>query len=195
MELKGFLLACETSVDYDFFMHSVKSTHFPLIFVKLLVGTIFTLFLLRAYSNSTLLFEQIWLSSLISFFLTISMYFRNISRSTFREILLISMIVGSLVTHTLVNVDRSRSFYVLSWIDKQDISYKNSALQINSYVSEELRNSSGVTLRIREAEKRNLIQVDNRGDFQLTFLGSTLLKISESLSYIFQLSLWKKETT
>ena len=150
--------------------------------------------LIRKYTNSSLLFEQIWISTAISLAIVqISNKFKGLGLDLL-YLVLIAVVIGSLLSHTLLNIDRSRSFYVLSWIDKRNLDVLDGKVILKHKVSTEMNNTEALELRIREAESRGLAVIPATGHAKLTPLGKALVATSELIASVFELNMWRTET-
>ncbi len=108
---------------------------------------------------------------------------------------LISFVIAALVALTfltqnvILNIDRSRSFYVLSWVDRGAVTYVDGTYDFNRVVSAEKLNEKGVVHRIEEQISRGYIRKNEKG-LELTWLGSSLLELSNLIAGIFNLRGW-----
>jgi hypothetical protein len=91
--------------------------------------------------------------------------------------------------YCLLNVDRSRSFYVLGWVEQGRVSVENSQI-ILRVKSTESADIAGVHLRLMEQKQRGLIQVDD-GIYRVTNMGKLTLEIANLLANIFNLTNWE----
>ena len=106
-------------------------------------------------------------------------------------ILLISLIFFTITSLPLVNVDRSRSIYVLSWINEGKIKINNNVIDLAQVESKEKLNIDGVRQRINEQTERGLvIQDGNR--LELSKSGQVIIIISKYVAKIFNLNGWEK---
>lgn len=108
-----------------------------------------------------------------------------------KDVVVHALIIGFLSTslilpNTLLNIDRSRSFYVLSWIDSGKVIYGEHGLQFN-VDSPEASDLAGVSKRVKEQISRGLIY---EKDLTLTKEGKILLATANFLSKIFVLENW-----
>lgn len=154
----------------------------------------FLLILLNRHSfNIFLLFEQIVISAFISS--TILVLFVHLSRSKFESpkivrfftsadywllIALLTVLSMFIPSSTLLNIDRSRSFYVLNCVDYGLISPKLTN-------PEGIPVLAGIELRVKEQISRKLI-LEEEGKLVLTLAGETILKVASSLEYVFRLN-------
>ncbi len=143
------------------------------------------------------LFEQILLSGLLSALLLITGF--NILRRSnvfFSSndsmiVILALLLFWFAVPNTLVNIDRSRSFYVLSWANEGEIRIgENSSIILNVKSSEAI-NYLAVVDRITEQENRGLL-VRTSTDIKLSTRGVVLVHLSDWLAKLFLLDGWSK---
>jgi hypothetical protein len=179
-----------------------RATHPNLIFSR--VGRIIllsllqflTLFVIRLFRFlDNLLFEQILLASVLSFLLLPFCHLINKKLNTFirLEIILAVILFFNLATTSLLNIDRSRSFYLLSWIDKNQLVCSNRGLDFKNVPSLEKFNQEAINQRILEQRDRKLLHYDYNS-CSLTELGKFYLFLSSNLSNIFYLDGWKQNT-
>jgi hypothetical protein len=104
---------------------------------------------------------------------------------------LISTISLSLLTSTvLLNVDRSRSFYVLSWIERDLITIDHGKINLSKVKSLEKLDESAINQRIYEQKARGFVYFQN-GRPKLSLLGHILYRVSNLLANFFTLNSWK----
>ena len=106
------------------------------------------------------------------------------------EILLIVTLFVSLANFSLLNIDRSRSFYLLAWIDQSKVRESNSNLDLGMVLSSENRNVNAFQVRINEQVSRGLVSL-NGNQYDLTGLGEVYLLISKKAADMFDLENWK----
>jgi hypothetical protein len=96
------------------------------------------------------------------------------------------------MTLSLVNIDRSKSFYLLYWVKYYDINTSNNLLNFSEYpeISDKI-NVNDFLIRVNEHSKRGLITQDNN-ILELTNTGNLLLRIADFLAMIFSLSGWQE---
>jgi hypothetical protein len=112
----------------------------------------------------------------------------NLSIQDVIQLIVIGFLASCLIVpNTLLNVDRSRSFYVLAWVDAGKISLKNGEFVIRAE-SLEASDKAGVIQRIAEQQDRGLIQEDQ---MTLTAKGKFFLNLANFLSWVFNLENWK----
>jgi hypothetical protein len=151
------------------------------------------LFMLRFFSIlNELLFEQILISGIVSGALAYYFLNKNQLSKLLKRIVAITFILIFILTaqNLLLNIDRSRSFYVLSWVELGKVSSTTGGLSLNGVYSEEKLAVSGIKLRIFEQEKRGLISKTN-GIYRLTFAGNIVLSVAERLAFVYKLENWK----
>ncbi len=162
-----------------------------------LAQTSVLLYFLRAFAKlDTPLFEQIIFTvcvsaglSMLFFFLKIKLLSERFIRDEFLSLVIISGLLGCLILPlSLVNVDRSRSFYVLSWVENGSISSINGELKFRIKSSEAL-DINGVALRLEEQIGRGLVQEAN-GRYQLTPIGDLYISMANFLADLYRLENW-----
>jgi hypothetical protein len=158
------------------------------------LSNIFSLFGLAIYriiSPSIFLFEQILVTSLVAgFFSIILIKFPNpVQPQTFNGILAITSVLSilfsySLTTSSIMQVDRSRSVYVIAWVDQ----FK-SEQKIENFVSNNFGGVEKTALhqRIQEQISRGFIAEPNDGELTLSKKGKVLLRVAIVLAATFNL--------
>jgi hypothetical protein len=104
------------------------------------------------------------------------------------RILITSLAVMFLMTSVFLNIDRSRSTYVLSWV-KSGAIQKHNEEWIVRVKSKEAENLQAVILRVTEASRRELISI-NDNKVELTFLGSLAFNSFNFTAKMFNLEGW-----
>jgi hypothetical protein len=144
----------------------------------------------RLLFPNALLFESIFICAFIIILLdfTISHFLAPTKwpRSLIAALLVFLLIlnVGFLV---LMNVDRSRSFYVLCWSGNSSTIVQIESKSIDKLGSVEV---AGIKQRLSEQEMRGLIQFRN-GEYSLTRGGEILTLTAELVAKIFSLNNYK----
>jgi hypothetical protein len=141
---------------------------------------------------NNLLFEQIILGSFLVF-IVISLWQKFIAKKsilTILIILLLSMSAEILVEQsTILNIDRSRSFYVLAWTHKNLISFENGVLDLTQVQSDEKLGVTGIETRINEQISRGLIT--KRGsELKLSNFGMVYYFCAEKIAFVYRLDNW-----
>jgi hypothetical protein len=91
----------------------------------------------------------------------------------------------------VLNVDRSRSTFVLSWVEKGYVSIDTTgSFLLEGILSKENSNELGTIQRVRENIDRGLISVKGE-TVELTLVGHLLLHICEGTANLFNLQGWK----
>ena len=95
----------------------------------------------------------------------------------------------------LLNIDRSRSTFVLSWVDKGYV-HVDSTNQIVIEGADSLENSNPIASaqRVEENVQRGLIAFSNN-KFYLTLAGEMVLKVCEISAIFFDLKGWKANSS
>jgi hypothetical protein len=91
---------------------------------------------------------------------------------------------------TLLNVDRSRSFYIIGWVHDGNVKVNSNSYNYDAVLSLEKLNTIAADVRLSEQINRGYIT--QRGDtLELTPSGKILFQIAEFLSQIYTLDNWK----
>jgi hypothetical protein len=149
-----------------------------------------------------LLFEQILLSAFISGSITaITIWvFRqrnifNLSASHWINHSFIAVITTLVIfisaSNTLLNIDRSRSFYVLNWVGQGEVANSPNGLDLTRVHSGEKMSSVAIEKRIEEQVARGLIKRTG-GNFLLTNRGKLTLWVANFISHVYSLQGWKQ---
>jgi hypothetical protein len=107
-------------------------------------------------------------------------------------ILMVSaLLIFQVAQTTVLNIDRSRSYYLLSWVDKGLVNLSGNTYDLSKVSSTEKMDSLGVKQRLTEQLSRRLIVIrDER--VRLTFSGSLIVRVSNLLAHVFRLDGWHK---
>ena len=156
-----------------------------------LLGSISLIALRQSRLFDELLFEQItYLGILLCATCIAYLYLkRKLNERNILVLLLAVIIFITLNSYTLVNVDRSRSFYILSWVSHNEVDCASEVVSLNSVQSQEAKNINGIDQRIKEQISRGLIKKIDR-KCELTSLGYIYLDVAKILANIFNLSNW-----
>jgi hypothetical protein len=148
-------------------------------------------FLIRIFWKTSLIFEQIILSGVlvVIVYLSILLYMRYINIILILLVFLIASTATQAFTNVVLNIDRSRSFYLLSWVRYEKIEFVNGKLDLENVRSSEKLNSEAIGQRLAEQVSRGL--VSNEGKFELTFRGKMTVKFSDFISSKFSLKGWE----
>ena len=171
--------------------------HFALVMGSLLLSNLMLVLTRNLIEFNFPLFEEIvfvsTLAALITLVLTLYLkkvgFFRDSIRLLCYVNLLALMLSVLVLPYSLLNVDRSRSFYVLSWVDQGDVSIKNGQTVVK-VESTEAADIAGVELRLKEQQQRGLIQEAN-GVYKVTNMGKLTLGTANLLAKIFNLKNWE----
>jgi hypothetical protein len=153
------------------------------------------LFLIRQITQRIILFESILLSILLTVVLVFS-YFaleckREISQFSYEKFLSVFvslLLFYSISFSTVLNTDRSKSLYVLSWVhDLGPITEKNLSQKIRMKYGE--YDSSYIQQRIIEHKSRGVF-VERNGLIQTSSLGNAYWYVANKIAGMFKLSGW-----
>ena len=164
-------------------------------FLTILLSVIFTcialifLAILRQFDDVTFLFLQILFITILVAILVYGLSFIPLSRFTAvfhgRE-LAITLIVFTLLSFTTLNIDRSRTFYLLKWVSIAGEAGTSTTDMAKKY------NFSGqdiidIRQRVEEqTESRSIVEVD--GKLKLTLLGKLIVNTSTFIANFANLS-------
>jgi len=163
---------------------------------KYILSSFTFLFFIRLINlGNDLLFEQILISGFLAhLFVTLFQFKINFLtydlKKSLRNSLIGFMIYVLVALFTILNIDRSRSFYVLSWVDKGALICSNSSLDLSKVRSKEKLNPTGISSRLEEQVKRGLI-LKSDSVCQLTQYGELYLFSAEVIAKIFKLRNWE----
>lgn len=185
-------------------MNRLKSTLLVEFLLALIVT--FLLVLWRRTTPTDLLFDQFCIISILLFVLSFlrnkCVDKRNKGKKTIERAIAIalisSLIYFSTVQYTVLAIDRSRSFYVLSWVDRGWFAYKDGSLILKpTVVREDIDldpdNLEPIQQRIDEQISRRLIEIKGE-KIQLTRIGELFLGTSNLTARLFNLKNWKNNT-
>jgi hypothetical protein len=134
------------------------------------------------YVNFVSLFETILITCFI-YYLIARLY-----KTEKRKTIILTLIFYFVYSFLLVNIDRSRSFYVLSWVKIYKIS-SNYPYDLSQVKSSEAINRFAITQRMTEQKDRKLIYDDGKY-LGLTKSGNLILNLSNLFAKIFSLDNW-----
>ena len=103
------------------------------------------------------------------------------------------LIFWMLSHYSFVNIERSRSFYLLSWISQNKIQINNGVLNLDLVNSSERLNPQAILDRLAEQQVRGYISVTNNS-YSLTKRGKSMLWIAQQTAKLFKLEGWKKNS-
>ncbi len=170
---------------------------------KLLISSftflLIALLLVRNFLPSGKLFEQVLLTSFLSCIgILILGKINNRSFIPYTEfiawVLFASVFFSFAASSALLNVDRSRSFYVLGWVDNGSISGSPSRPNLENVRSEERTDLNAIAVRLQEQSQRGIIEYRN-GEFSLSLTGNLLIFSSNLLAKLFKLDGWTKNNS
>lgn len=158
-------------------------------FFKILIGLLILnlsfFYVLQVFFTNTLVFEKLTLSSAI-----LIIFLIVLKKIDYKKLSIILIIYISL-TQLFVNIDRSKSFYVLYWIAKYEIIYNpiNMTFLENVPELQNRINEFDLSQRINEHQIRGLV-VNDANHIRLTSVGKAMLKISQLSAKYFRLNGW-----
>ena len=149
--------------------------------------------IIHTFLPTTLIFDQIFLISCFNIALFLVLIFRSkeVDFDKIVAIISLGLFLMFLNQTFILNIDRSRSTYVLSWIDKGYVSRNGSGDFITrGILSKENSNELATIQRVRENIDRGLVSVHEER-VHLTMAGNFLLYICEGTADLFDLQGWK----
>ena len=171
--------------------------HALIVLTILLLSSVAVALIRNFLHCNILLFESIVLCSLMVFVVVLVVLAKSrlkVTPATSLQTLYYVSLIGLLCTliilpNTLLNIDRSRSLYVLNWVNLGQLNSVNGELVVD-VASPESSDLPGVQLRLGEQIKRGLV-IDSGGEYELSKSGRFVLRIAEFLSSVFNLSNWQ----
>lgn len=170
-----------------------------LFFVSELVFSVILLKVIRRFLSLEL-FESILLSCVLAMLTTFLLLWFYSLRSHFSSLML-SNLIWVLVTtmllmifvlpNTVVNIDRSRSFYVLSWVKNGDVFSNKAGGLVVQAKSPEGINAEGIQQRLEEQISRGLVKRQGES-YYLTKKGNLTLWIANIIANFYDLDGWYK---
>jgi hypothetical protein len=153
-------------------------------------------YILRQFNQSSLLFDQLIIIGALSFL--IIFFFRFLTKKLDKKIMQTILLVLTLVLFSqsiFLNVDRSRSTYLLSWVNLNKVEYNSSELDLYKVLSSESSNVEAISSRLKEQIDRGLIKVSDENKLSLTRRGKFIVQLSEFLSKVYHLEGWQRNAT
>lgn len=158
--------------------------------------TLVILIIWRIVNSTNLLFDQIFVLTIITFFASLFLSrvkSLNITFSKWERIcvaLLAACLFYIFGTAVLLNVDRSRSIYIFAWVNECNRSLNC----IEDYVSDNYgkRGWDEVLTRLKEQDSRGLMNVSD-SQAELTFTGRLILNSAGFSAKLFNLEGFKNE--
>lgn len=179
----------------------MKTRSFAKITLLILFGEFFIsailLRILRNFGNLQL-FEQIVISCVsgaLILGLGILLFFEKIfpnfhDRFNILLILIASMLIMLIVApNTVMNIDRSRSFYVLGWVENEGVRIDKEGALVLLVKSNERFSAVSIRERIDEQSARGLI-MRQEDRYQLTRRGVIAVRISDFVAKFYGLEGW-----
>jgi hypothetical protein len=177
----------------------IKKRLFGLFFIFLLslFFSIVFLSVLRIQASQGDLFSQINLTLILLFVLSIVvlLLIKKKWKSDLEFLyhvhafVTINLLIFILLQSSLVNIDRSRSFYVLSWAQQNKVFKSEEGFVTRGVTSLERMNSLAINARIEEQIRKNLLTL--KGEVVIpTGSGKLILRIADTLAFVFNLDNW-----
>lgn len=167
--------------------------------ISIQIVCFFVLFCLRYTSDKgSFLFEQI-LAVTMAISVTVLLFLllkRNKLKIRFSLPVLVSLTLISsmlffiLAQFSLLNIDRSRSFYVLSWVENSSVTISLGNIDLSDVRSPEKQNAEAILNRVREQESRGFLSISD-SEIALTQKGKFVLRIANVLGKLYRLENWQ----
>ena len=145
----------------------------------------------RAFDSRTFLFIQILVSTIaLLFFLYLISYFFQVS--FFREQELLSIFIAfTLVSFLLLNIDRSRSVFLIKWVGQATQVGETSTEQL--FVSKDLSLADKKAILQRIEEQGQIRFIDAKeNNLSLTWSGQLFFKLATFMADFFNLNGFKR---
>lgn len=146
----------------------------------------------RKLNSSLDLFNNISIASVICglvFFFALKIS-KKINYENILVLIIVSLTFFTSHQMTLLNIDRSRSYFVIGWIHEGNVTIKGERYDYDNVNSPEKVNAQASDLRISEQISRGYV-IRRNGILELSTSGKTLHKVAELLSEIYSLDNWK----
>jgi hypothetical protein len=156
-----------------------------------LLLTLSLLYFSRRILDTSLLFEEINIVSAISTLIIVFVRSRKNIHFDVRKVkesIVMFLAVSFLVNSVMLNIDRSRSFYVLSWVANGQV-YIDSGDHKLMIRSPEGMNVNGVYQRVEENKARGFI-IESGDKYALSFTGKIFLDITNIIAKTYELKNW-----
>lgn len=165
------------------------------VLVSLLPESILGFYLVRLLSQSSLILEQIM--SVSGIIIVINLFLLMKEKKKNYEIMAIVVLIIAVITQfeasIFLNIDRSRSVFILAWVNNHEIDVSQGNVRVVKFTSSEMENLDALKLRIDEQVQRGLIKVGSDKIF-LSASGKLVLHFSQKIASIFQLDGWEQNT-
>jgi hypothetical protein len=164
-----------------------------LLFLLAYFPTITVIFaIIQRIKPTSLIFDQS--IALTFFYLVIFLAIIRMKIKKDKELLLFlvtaSVSLVMLLNLVILNVDRSRSFYVLNWVNQNQIVLEQGVLNLDNVISKEKSSKEAINVRLEEQINRGLI-LKKEGELSLSRSGEIVLRIAEVVATVFNLQQWK----
>jgi len=128
---------------------------------------------------------------MICFIVLICCYkYKLVERKDFFICILLISLVSQAESFYMLNIDRSRSFYLISWISQNKLNYNKGEIEIN-VKSPEAKDKEAIEFRLEEQISRKIVKIE-LDKISLTILGKLIYFTSEKTSQLFSLKGWKE---
>ena len=166
--------------------------------VYIFLADIVVLLLIRNIDlGNDFLFEQIVISSVLGNFALLFFFppFQILKFALHPQKLLTCLAIlltfQYLAQSTILNIDRSRSFYVLSWAHNNSIRISNNEVDLSKVESDEKFSKIAISERINEQVSRKFLRKDG-SSYYLTWSGNLMFMVANLTGRIFKLEMWER---
>jgi hypothetical protein len=154
------------------------------------IPALLLLSLMRLLSPQNFLFKQIlWVTLILYLLLLIPQVTEKLKVE--RQRVVLALIVFSILSTLLLNIDRSRSVFVLKWTSEVSKSGLATPESIVSYKGFEPSYIEPIRQRLDEQRQLGTVSQDMSG-YRLTLFGKVILKISHAISILSSLDGFRK---
>ncbi len=144
----------------------------------------------RQFADGDFIFVQILWISLLVYLLLLIPSSKRFPVNGFQR-LLISLIVFLILSTLLLNIDRSRSVFLLKWTKEVGISHSVSAESIIRYKHFPLSDLSPISQRLNEQSQLGTLNKSG-SHYSLTLVGRLIVRLAEVVSRVASLNGYKE---
>jgi hypothetical protein len=161
--------------------------------LKLSTLNLFSIYLFRLIDKDGLLFEQIFLSSFV-IVVIYSLYNLFKPKPELIKKIYLTFLIACLLQFIFVNIDRSRSFYIIGWVKNHSVYLIDDKIETQgSFIkSSEIQNNVAMTNRLREQLKRKIFKLETDSKVTLTKRGLAYYKVSDFIAKTYRLDGWEE---
>ena len=147
--------------------------------------------IIHSIVRTTLIFDLVNLLTLLYLSGASIIFWRyhKISSELIGFMIFAAIALGLLFNSVVLNIDRSRSFYVLGWVRSDEIRLENAGYDLSLVHSEEKLSKKAITVRINEQISRGLIRKDSH-KISVSLSGKVITSAADSFAKFFHLAGW-----